>query len=286
MNVHIVNRVTDTGIVSEMAQWLADVNGWSISDEPDPSAAVNYYMPYLEYDALTAPDTKTAAWFTHFETGNAWKESRWHSAAFNVNLPLITAPGEMINLPFARVIVPGVDRDRFRPLNGVFGENGRTAALPVVGTAGVGQPRKGPHLITDLFYSGLRVEIKLAGSGWPFPHHNIKPRFMPDFYNALDAYLCTSLIEGIPMPVLEALACGTKVVIPDGVGICDMLPEMPGIRHYPAGNSRAMIETIRRVLVDKPKAGALREVTEDYTIEHWCKSHTAAMEASFATISV
>jgi glycosyltransferase involved in cell wall biosynthesis len=102
---------------------------------------------------------------------------------------------------------------------------------------------------------------------------------MPTFYNMLDVYLCTSLEEGVPEPVLEALACDTAVVIPDGVGICDQLPEMEGIRHYKRGDSKDMVRALRQALDDKPPAGLLREVvTGQYTIDDWCASHLIAME--------
>ncbi len=41
---------------------------------------------------------------------------------------------------------------------------------------------------------------------------------MPDFYAAIDVYVCPSLFEGTPNPILEAMACGVPVVTHD-VGI-------------------------------------------------------------------
>jgi len=70
-----------------------------------------------------------------------------------------------------------------------------------------------------------------------------------------------------------------KVVIPDGVGICDQLPEMEGIRHYRKNDGPDMIRAIQQVLEDKPSEGSLRAVTDDYTIDDWCWSHRRAMEA-------
>jgi hypothetical protein len=79
--------------------------------------------------------------------------------------------------------------------------------------------------------------------------------------------------------VLEALATDVKVVIPDGVGICDQLPEMEGIRHYRKNDGPDMIRAIKQVLDDKPSENSLRAVTDDYTIDDWCFSHRRAMEA-------
>lgn len=45
---------------------------------------------------------------------------------------------------------------------------------------------------------------------------------MPNFYKDIDAYICTSISEGTPNPVLEAASCG-RAVISTMVGIVPML---------------------------------------------------------------
>lgn len=275
MKVHIV-LWDDQHIVYRMAQWLVDGNGWSIGDAPDNSADVNYYMPYLKFDVKQQPDTLMAAYFTHYEHGTPWKTDQWHLASAYIDAPFVTSPiycAPEFYLERAQVVTPGVDRDRFRPLDR---EPNKT---PVIGMAGVGQKRKGPGMIVDLFYSGLRIDLRIAGMNWPFPFATVPDEYMAVWYSNLDVYLCTSTIEGIPAPVLEALACDVKVVIPNGVGICDQLPEMEGIRHYRKGDSKDMIRAIKLALDDKPSGGSLRDVTTDYTIAEWCKSNLVAVEA-------
>ena len=138
-----------------------------------------------------------------------------------------------------------------------------------------------------LFYANIPLDLRIAGMAWPFAHSVVGNSQMPQWYAALDVYICTSSIEGIPAPVLEALACDVKVVIPNDVGICDMLPEMEGIRHYRKNDGQDMIRAIRQVLDDKPSRGTLRDVTEDYKIADWCDSHKLAMEALIdANVSV
>lgn len=39
------------------------------------------------------------------------------------------------------------------------------------------------------------------------PHYR-----MPQFYSKIDCYICASLHEGTPNPVLEAMACGVPVI--------------------------------------------------------------------------
>lgn len=267
----------DKHIVPRMAQWLADRNGWTISEEPDNSADVNYYLPYLKWDMKNQPDTLTAAWFTHYEYGTRWKEQHWRQAATFIDTQLITTPiyaAPQFDLDRYQVITPGVDRDIFVP--GIKEKTDR----PIVGIAGIGQPRKGPKLVVDLYYSGFGVALNIVGANWPFyPYTEIAFDKIPHWYTQLDVYLCTSSIEGIPAPVLEALSCDVKVVIPYGVGICDQLPEMEGIRHYKKSDGKDMLRAMAMAIEDKPSEGALRDVTKDYSVDEWCNSHTNAMEA-------
>lgn len=259
-------------IVPRMAGWLAEGNGWRVSDKPDDSADVNYFMPYLKAAESEPVDTKTAAWFTHRELGTPWKLQAWDDAKSIIDAPLVTAPLYCPYLDKAQVITPGVDRSFFHPRKVEKSE--RT----IIGIAGVGQPRKGPKAIIDVMYSGIVADVVIVGRNWPFHHNFLTDEQMPDFYSYIDVYLCTSIIEGIPAPVLEALACDCKVVVPHGVGICSELPEMPGLRHYTVGNSKRMIAAIQQALADEPEPGSLRAVTERYSIDAWCESHMRAME--------
>lgn len=282
MKVHIV-LWNDQHIVPRMTQWLVEAHGWTVGETPDPTADINYYMPYLKYSPDEAVGTPTAAWFTHYERGTLWKEVAWEKARQDIDAALVTAP---MYLDYVggkgALITPGVDLDLFVP--GPPTDNDK----PVVGIVGVGQPRKGPQLLVDLFYSDLPIHMTLIGSNWPFPHHAMVEAWeMPKFYHAIDVFLCSSLIEGIPAPVLEALACDKKVCIPEGVGICSELPEMPGLRHYVRGNSMDMLKVLQQVIADEPEPGSLRAVVEErYTIQHWCDSHKAAMEVLIANAAI
>lgn len=274
MSVHIV-LWDDNHVVPRMARWLVERNGWTCSSEPRDDVAVNYYLPYLKFEPHSHPaNTRSAAWFTHRETGTEWKMAQWSIAARHVDIPVITSPVYATDLPHARFVTPGVDVDLFYRREEIARGIGR------VGTAGVGQPRKGPHLIVDLFYSDVAKQVQVVGLNWPFPHVTLEhDEQMPFFYSGIEVYLCTSLEEGVPEPVLEALACDTKVCIPHGVGICDMLPGVAGIRHYQKGNGRDMLRALKLALADQPAPGSLRRVVMDgYTKYEWCASHRRALE--------
>ena len=143
---------------------------------------------------------------------------------------------------------PGCNHDRFRPLDpDAVTAFRRDHALPerfwlFVGTL---EPRK--NLVTLLeAYSTLpraaRLPLIIAGDqGWDyapifeaverlrltsdvsFPGY-ISAEMLPLWYNAAHAFVYPSVFEGFGMPVIEALACGTPVVVSNA----SSLPEAAG----------------------------------------------------------
>jgi hypothetical protein len=104
-------------------------------------------------------------------------------------------------------------------------------------------------------------------------------RDMPAFYQSLDVLVCTSRVEGGPMPVLEALSCGVSVVIPHGVGILDELPDTLGIHRYKRGNAESLARAFGEAVEARGDVAreALRAVTEPYTIAAFCRAHEEAL---------
>ena len=270
VNVHIV-CVDDGHIVPRMARWLADAHDWTMSDRPDNGANCNLYMPYTAI-AQGIADTPTAAWFTHYEAGNAGKALLWRQAAQKLSLRLTATDLYLPQLaatgPAAK-ITPGVDREHFTT-------DDEAPVTDLIGVSGLGSARKGVELAQRLYADGY--DVRAAGSGWGLPDEQmIVYEAMPDYYRLLDVYLCTALVEGIPAPPLEALACGTKVVLPRGVGMLDELPEAPGVRHYTAGDYDDMRRAVDEALADEAGPDELRALTEGYSIAAWCDSYHAAI---------
>jgi glycosyltransferase involved in cell wall biosynthesis len=52
---------------------------------------------------------------------------------------------------------------------------------------------------------------------------NLSNHDLPEYYNAADALVLASEMEGVPMAILEALACGTPVIAPRLGGISDII---------------------------------------------------------------
>ena len=159
---------------------------------------------------------------------------------------------------------------------------------PVVGISGfvASGGRKGEPLVVWLARSPLnkRIELKASGRGWPIPSKDYAFSELPKFYNSLDVFLCTSVVEGLPAPPLEALACGIPIVIPRGVGLLDSLPDTPGIFRYIAGDYGEMEAALHLALQAKDiDRESLRNVSKPFTAEAWAKTHKEAFTALLET---
>jgi glycosyltransferase involved in cell wall biosynthesis len=282
VNIHIINRSKE-GILSRLANALVDGTGWTMSNSPDSSADLNHFACYLTF-AEHFSDwhlTPVSTWFTHKEVGTHYKEFWWELAANKADLRLTSAPmyARMLEQfgPTA-LVTPAIDRDFFK----IAPKPGNE--MPRVGVSGFVHPggRKGEQLVARLAGSLLahRIELVGTGDGWPIPTLERPFADIPAFYQDLDVFLCTSLIEGIPMPPLEALSCGVPIVIPRGVGLLDELPDdVEGIYCYDAGDFEGMFAAISNALAGRHDADreALRAITEPYTQKAWCKTHADAI---------
>lgn len=146
--------------------------------------------------------------------------------------------------------------------------------------------RKGENLFEKLTKSELSdsLEFFASGSGWKglYTPKNLKFDEMSNYYHVLDMLLCTSTIEGIPIPPLEALAVGTPVIIPRGVGILDELPDVKNIYRYKAGNYIDMLSAISKCIYDVQTGNIdhqeLRNSVLKYNIRNWAEDHLYAFE--------
>lgn len=295
MRVHVVSRDhTSDRIIPRLAGALVAGTGWSVGPTPDPRAEVNLAFPYLE-----APDPKgwpggtlMAAEFSHRETTVPAKAATWDRVAESCHLRLTWATMYRDILEdhgLTHLVTPPLDREKFRPAPSQMAAP--TTSLIrgtriVLGVSGWVYPggRKGENLVAQAAQRLKRagVEIVATGEGWPVP---IRPHTWADlheFYWNIDAYLCTSLIEGIPYPPLEALACGVPVIVPTGVGMMDDLPDVPGVAHYLAGNYQAMVAAIVEVQTDLREGiidrEQLRSLTERFTLDAWIRDHVEAVD--------
>lgn len=128
----------------------------------------------------------------------------------------------------ATVIPNGVDMDAFRPMDRVTARDRLAwpAEDPVVLFPGnPDQPRKGFPLAraaVDVATRHLEREVRIEVL------RGVAPELVPTYINASDAMVMTSLIEGSPNVVKEAMACDVPVVsVPVG-DVESLFREAPG----------------------------------------------------------
>jgi len=221
MRVHIVCvDLKSDWIIARLARHLTKYNGWSAGRRPNPRVDVNVYFPYIAQKPHSNPkNTKAVAFATHKES--ATKGRIWDRLMPRFDLRVCMARkyareleplGPTVHIPVC------VELEMFtaKPL-----PNREKPRIGVAGTV-YRSGRKGEKLALKLKrYNSHRWEMvatskKLGQSkDWPIKTRFYPWRSMPKFYWGLDVFLCTSLIEGGPVTVLEALACGRPVVVPE-----------------------------------------------------------------------
>lgn len=301
MKVHVVAASWDSDqVLARFARALLRNESWTVGDRHDPQADVNLFEPYLLFERSCM--TKTAAWFTHKEESGISKTRTWDEVANHVDLRLVTAGVYLSDLEAHGVTVkvpPALDRDFFTLA-------GRPPTSPRVHGGGAGpRPRSGAAqkrigLVGTLYASGRKGEElakAVAGYGkqnhieviaterdmgshrsWPCETRELHWQDMPAFYQSLSVYVCTSLVEGVPMPPLEALACGIPIVIPRNVGMLDDLPTLRGIHRYERGDANDLLRALDAALEGCPDCEALRSATEPFTEETWRLAVKAALD--------
>ena len=290
MKVHLVcPDHTSDWIIARLVRHLMKGNGWTAGRQPDAKAEANIFFPYCQWRFAKFHGTPIAAWMTHKEDESVEHGAKLRRWLFTAPiLDLRVTPSKMYAKmlqqygPTAHIPHP-VELDKFVIVKP------KAHPKPIIGVAGRVYPggRKGESLVKRLYeeHGGGYVanssdtwQIIAAGQGWPVPTKRYPWARLPEFYQGLDVFLCTSLVEGGPVTVLEALACGRPVVIPEHVGALDELPNVPGIWHYHTGDYESMIWALIHVLNYRFSAKALRAVAKEYTVARWCRRWRQAMK--------
>lgn len=283
MQIHIVAKGVNTSdrIIPRLARQLAQGrDDWTLGEALDPAVDLNYLMVYLHGEGVEGwTHTPVGAWFSHYPTVAAKRQS-YRVMAERVQLRTTSARQYLYKLRgfgTARLVRPPVDGEQF-----VIRPSGR-AVRRNVGLVGYmsEKGRKGPDLALKLAQSDLSrsIRLRVAGKGWPIPCRAYTHAEMVDFYQGLQVFLCTSLTEGIPLPPLEAMSCGVKVVLPDGVGLLDDFEEQPGVRHYQAGDFKDMYRALEIALDDEIEPEAIRDLVSTYDVKRWQSDHEKAFKA-------
>lgn len=276
----LCRNLSEERVIPRFSRYLRDCLGWTLTATPDPEAELYYLSGYFEHSLVRGmKDRPVAAYFTHREMeppGNG-KAALFDALAKRLDLRIVTAQRYAWSLrecgPTVQ-ITPPVERHRFT-IPRSTGSRRR-----VVGLSGFTylNHRKGEDLVRKVVQEVRDVDWKASGAGWPVSTREYRWADMPAFYQSLDVLLVTSRVEGVPMPPLEAMACGVSVVVPRDVGLLDELGEVPGVYRYPSGDPRGCVQALRTALVERGGVDRerLREATSPYTIVAWCEQHRQA----------
>ena len=172
--------------------------------------------------------------------------------------------------PSAKVTIahPGVDHDVFRPRQGIVDAGGKKKVMVILR----GLKYKGDEVavrVLNEVSKRIPLHAILVGSeeliskysrtlGFDFSYSlfsGVNDETLARLYSSADAFLYTSYAEGFGLPPLEAMACGTPVVMTDSGGPRDYAVDGYNALVSRPGDVKSLAENLLRVLQD----GKLRE---------------------------
>lgn len=212
------------------------------------------------------------------------------------------------------VIYNGIDPERFRVADGqgLRRELGVAPDEYLIGTAVVLTPQKGIEFLLRAIPAVLReiprAKFMIAGDGYKKAELQAAANALgvgdrlaflgyrsdvPRFLNAMDLYVLPSLWEGLPLALIEALACGKPAVVSDVGGNGEIVEDGVNGRLVPPGDpealARAIIETARdpRFAPADVRDRNRRKFESLFSVEAMVQAHEeryvrAAASASFA----
>lgn len=227
-----------------------------------PQADVHYYINYGYYDGGKSSGLKVAN-FTHYDPDLlADKFEAVASEADHCVAISDETAGQLRQL--------GIDDSKITTI--LIGADVVFHPKMTIGLAGRVYPggRKGEHLVRALLDDRelMRgMQIVASHEGWGVTVRRFEDP--ADFYRSIDYLLVPSLIEGGPVPFMEALACGTPAIAP-AVGL---VPQFPHVE-YERGNLESLKKTIaklkRKYLEEKRK---LSSKVEPFNWQSWALEH-------------
>ena len=200
------------------------------------------------------------------------------SEAMKADMVAIGIPAERI-----RVHHTGVDLDRFVPRERVAAKAAYGVTGPLVVSLGALIPRKGHDIAIDAVAALPGVTLLIAGEGpersalqarieslklgdrvrllGSLPHADL-----PALLAAADVMALASASEGLANAWVEALACGTPIVITDAGGAGEVVSD-PAYGRIAARNAGAFAQAIGDLLAHPPGQAGVRRGAEHFTWE-------------------
>lgn len=191
--------------------------------------------------------------------------------------------GDMValGLPRPRVHHTGVDLDRFAPVERVGAKKDLGIDGPLVVSVGALIPRKGHEIVIDAVARLPGVTLVIAGDGperaallaqvarlgladrvrlfGSVPHDDL-----PRLIAAADVTALASSSEGLANAWVEALACGTPIVVPDAGGAREVVTG-PAAGRIVARDASAFAAALADLLANAPAQLETRRHAEHFT---------------------
>lgn len=191
-----------------------------------------------------------------------------------------------LGLPAGKIRVhhTGVDLDLFRP-------QPRKPGPPLLLTAGYLIERKGQALVIDALRHLPDARLLIAGDGPDRPQltaqiaalglqnrvsllGSVPHAELPALFSAADVMVLPSASEGLANVWVEALACGTPIVIPD-VGGAREVVDRPAAGRLAPRDPKAIADAVSALIFAPPDRRETRAAAERFT---WA-ANTAALKA-------
>jgi teichuronic acid biosynthesis glycosyltransferase TuaC len=177
----------------------------------------------------------------------------------------------------------GIDKDRFQPVDRAKAKAALGISGPLIITVGALTPRKGQTLIVEALQDipsaqlwcigegadrpaiqrlaqrlGLSERVHLPGN---LPHYEVAK-----LVAAADVMALPSTSEGLANAWVEALACGTPIVISDAGGAAELL-DRPDAGAIVERDPSAIAAAIRAILYDPPDQQTVRRTIDRFSWE-------------------
>lgn len=231
-------------------------------NEEWPDADIHYYINY-GYLNERPKNGLVVANFTHYDPDKLGE--KFVEVAKEVDHCIAVSPQTVevlkeFGVPDEKIsmIIVGADSS-FQP----------KLTLGIVGRTYPGG-RKGEHIINALISDKDLmdgVQVVSINEGWGIPVWAFNDR--ADFYRSIDYLLVPSLLEGGPVPFMEALACGTLAIAPP-IGVIPMFPHI----EYPTGDIEALkvvINDVKRNYFNRKNK--LANYIKEYNWDRWAYEH-------------
>ncbi len=186
----------------------------------------------------------------------------------------------------------GIDTKRYRPR--VASRNANRARYLQIGTAARLSPEKNLGLliraVRECGDRGLEVRLDIVGDGPQRAqlealtaelelsgqvHFAGRMDSLEDWYPGLDAFVLPSLREGMPISILEALACGCPVISSNVGAVHELLDDIAGCRVVPVNDLEALVNAMMAL---RWTPGPLLEASDRISC-HYSSAHMATRYA-------